>query len=180
MHLRLRVSECAAQPLLQLPQRCGVLCSVRRTRLQERPQIMVRFSVWTILFLEYLVCRHVFLSTLESFSLLLGELIFKGFVVIYHSLTSLLVPSARETLNSSRALMSFCALRIKHDAWKIRLLRKKVDIFLQDTYFILCEQSFSKSPNEIVEDSSAISCQPNIYRLPMMTYFLYKEERMST
>lgn len=30
----------------------------------------------------YLVCEHAFLSTLESFLLLLGELIFQGFVII--------------------------------------------------------------------------------------------------
>lgn len=108
--------ECAVQPLIQRPQRMGCCVTVRGTRPQEEPQKNGPFlCVSHTLPRVFFFFAHALLPTLESFSPLPGELIFQGFAVIDHSLSQLLV-FLHQTLNSLKALMSFCALITKHDA----------------------------------------------------------------
>ena len=72
---------------------------------------MVRLYVSATLFVKYVVCVHAFLSTLEFFSPFPGENIFQGSLFII--ISGLLY----KTLNSTRAVMSFCGLKTKYDAW---------------------------------------------------------------
>ena len=85
----------------------------------------------------YLVCERAFLSTLESFLLLLGELIFQGFVII--NLFNIIIGFTPRDFTVFEGASVFLYLENQARCRKIRQLREKVDIFFQNTYFLFCE-----------------------------------------